>query len=139
MEDGVIIIASTSQCGKGAERSREYTALQFSRHFVEALSLAESTLWPPGVGATSIFTVQMRELTFGESSIPSNVQEQEAAKSGEAQTRAHTLRESRRWKLQPAPADWVVPVSRHSWGRTGHPHTPGPDSCKPALGLLMES
>lgn len=70
--------------------------LQFARHSVEALSLAESILWPPGVGATSVFTVQMRELKFGESSVPSEVQEQEAATSRDAQTRAHTLRESHR-------------------------------------------
>lgn len=101
---------------------------------MEALSLAESSLWPPGVGATSIVTVQMRELNFGESSIPSDVQEQEAAKSGDAQTRAHTLRESRRWRLQPGPVDWAIPTRRHSGGRTGHPHAPGPDSCKPASG-----
>lgn len=106
---------------------------------MEALSLDESSLWPPGVGATSIVTVQMRELNFEESSIPSDVQEQEAAKSGDAQTRAHTLRESRRWRLQPG--RWT--------GRSPHAGTVGEGpairtplgltAASQLLGLLMES
>lgn len=75
-------------------------------------------------GATSIFTVQMRELTFGESSIPSDVQEQEVAKWRGSDPSPH-LRESQQVEAATCTGGLGGPRVKAQQGKDRHPHTPG--------------